>query len=180
MKDRKLATRYARALLGALPDDASRASADTFLRGLAAAIDTDDRTRETLNDPATPRSARLRLLQGASSGSGAPAEVERLLRVVVDHGRIPALPAIASMFHDLLEASRGIVPATITTAKPLDPGMRDRARSVLEKMTGKTVRLECEVDETLVGGAVTRIGSTVYDGSLRTQLDNLKRRMVQE
>ena len=56
----------------------------------------------------------------------------------------------------------------------------DRARRALEKMTGRKIRLECKVDPELLGGAVTRVGSKVYDGSLRTQLEQLKRRLVQE
>ena len=78
------------------------------------------------------------------------------------------------------EEALGIAPAEITTATPLTDDQRQRAESAIQKLTGLDVRLTCKVEPEMIGGAVTRIGSTIYDGSLRTQLQQLRRRMAEE
>lgn len=180
MKDRKLATRYARALIATLPDDATADRVDQFLLSLGQTMERSRDIREALEDPSTSRAARLEALQSLATDLAMPPQVGKFLEAVVDHGRIPQLPAIGTVFHEMREQARGVLAATIQTPVPMTDDMRDRARASLEKMTGKKIRLDCEVDPDLIGGAVTRIGSTVYDGSLRTQLDSLRRRMVQE
>jgi len=180
MNDRKLATRYARALLAALPDPTARDRVSAFLGALGETLETSRAIREAFEDPATPRSSRLDALRGLAREQGMPGEVETFLGTVVEHGRIPQLPVIATVFRELHEHEQGVVAATITTARPMDEALRDRARRALEAMTGKKVRLTTEVDADLIGGAVTQVGSMVYDGSLRTQLESLRRRMAQE
>ncbi len=180
MKDRKLATRYARALLAALPDPARAEAADAFLTALAGAVERFEELDETLLDPAVPRASKLGVLTSLAEAHGAPAEIATFLATVVDHGRVAQIPVIAAVYHELREAEQGIVPATMTTAGPLTPELETRARHALERLTGRTVRLRCEVEPGLIGGAVTRVGSTVYDGSLRTQLDLLRKKMVEE
>ena len=102
------------------------------------------------------------------------------MRVVVNHGRAGNLTEIAKAFSEAREESVGIVPVELQTAAPLPQDLQQRARSILEKLTGRKVRLQFRVDPSRLGGAVARIGSRVYDGSLRTQLDILRRRMIVE
>lgn len=179
MKDRKLAVRYARALLSSIPAEAAEAT-EKFLGGLGQAMLGEDELREALVDPAVPRSRRLDMLQSMAREFGLPAEMERFLATIVEHGRIGVLPVIGEVFRELREEREGIVPVSMTTSTALSPELQDRARKALEGMTGKKVRLSCEVEPELIGGAVTRIGSKQYDGSLRTQLSLLRRRMIEE
>lgn len=180
MKDRKLATRYARALLAALPEPGVREQIAAFLQALATTLDTSHSVRDALNDPAMPRSARVQVLQDLAHTQNLPDEFDAFLATLVEHGRIEHLPTIAAVYRELREAQVGIVAATITTATPMTPELEQRARRALETMTGKKVRLTAEVDADLIGGAITQVGSLVYDGSLRTQLESLRRRMAQE
>ena len=180
MKDRKLAVRYARALLSAFPDPAKSEAADTFLMALRQAMTDSADLRAMLVDPAVPRATRIELLRRMVEQSGLPNELGNFLATLVDNNRTAALPSIAEVFHELREEAMGVVPAEITTAEPLGEELRQRARESMEKLTGRQVRLTCKVDAALLGGAVTRIGSTVYDGSLRNQLTRLRRRMSQE
>ncbi len=178
MKNRKLALRYAHALLAALPDAREQEAAATFLDALAEAMQTSRELRDLLLDPAVPRSSRKSALRALAAQRGMPERVGNFLGLVVDHGRVPDLPAIAQVFREARENAAGIVPASITTAAPLSDELKQRARAALENLTGRQVHLSCEVEPALLGGAVTRIGSQVYDGSLRTQLVNLRRRMA--
>jgi F-type H+-transporting ATPase subunit delta len=180
MRDRKLAVRYARALLSALPDPAQAEATDDFLLGLGATMDESPKFRDIMLDPAFSAAERKEVLGRMVAAAGVPDRVGNFLSTLIDHRRAGSLPSIAQLFHELREESQGIVPAEIATATPLSPDLQERARGAVESKTGRRVRLECRVDPTLLGGAVTRVGSVVYDGSLRTQLDRLRRRMAEE
>jgi F-type H+-transporting ATPase subunit delta len=177
MKDRKLAMRYARALFTALPDPSALESADAVLSALGSAIAGHPDLELLLLHPAVPRRSKKAVLLKLAGGAAAP-PVASFLSVVVDHGRAEQLPAIAEAFHAVREESQGILHAAITTAAPMTADLEAKTRSALERLTGKRIRLTASVDAKLIGGAVTQIGSTVYDGSLRTQLANLRRRMA--
>lgn len=178
LKDRKLASRYARALLGALPDDREAEVADGFLQALHRAFAESAKLRDLLLNPAVARSERKAALRRMAEPAGGPARLANFLSIVVDHNRAAALPAIAEVFHEEREARAGVVPAEIVTARPLGEDLRRRAEQALQRMTGRRVRLGMRTEPAILGGAVTRIGSTIYDGSLRTQLSQLRRSLV--
>jgi F-type H+-transporting ATPase subunit delta len=179
MKDRKVAVRYARALLSAISAPEEAVSVDRFLNELGNAMREPD-FRDLMLDPALPRSTRKTALADLVQRTGLDERVTNFLSTLIDNNRIGSLPSIAEVFHEEREKAQGIVPAEITTAVPLTDEMKERARAAVEKLTGRKVRLTSRVEPKLIGGAVTRVGSTVYDGSLRTQLAQLRRKMDQE
>lgn len=180
MKDRKLATRYARALYDSLPDPSAAELADEFLAALADAISRSADLRNALRNPAVSRASRKKLLVHLAEQHAMPSQVKSFLAILADNGRGGNLVSIATLFHEIREAEAGIVPVQMMTARPLPSDLLDRTRQTLEKVTGKKVRLEVEVSPSLIGGAMARVGSQVYDGSLRTQLDILRQRMAAE
>jgi F-type H+-transporting ATPase subunit delta len=180
MKDRKLASRYAGALLSVFPEASQAEPADHFLTDVSRAMAESEELRDILLDPAYSRTSRKAVLHELADKHSMPHQVHNFLSVIIDHNRAGAIPAIAAVFHEEREKALGIVPAEITTASPLSETLLARAQSTMEKMTGKQVRLTCQVEPDLLGGAVTKIGSKVYDGSLRNQLEKLRRRMAQE
>ena len=179
MKDRKLAARYSRALLSALPA-AAAARADSFLTAVASSMQSLPELRDVFLNPAVSRKEKRAVLTSLADAHDMPQQVRSFLLTVADHGRLEALPTIAAVFHEEREAAEGIVPAVVTTAAPLGPELEERTRLALERLTGKRISLKAEVEPALLGGAVTRIGSMVYDGTLRTQLVKLRRRMSEE
>ena len=180
MKDRKLAVRYARALFAAYPDPAQNEPVSRFLINLGESIGGSRELRDRLLDPAVARPKRAAVLTGLAQRAGLPQGVSNFLTTLVNNNRVAALPAIAAVFEEMREQALGIAPAEITTATPLTDDQRHRAANAIQKLTGLDVRLTCKVEPEMIGGAVTRIGSTVYDGSLRTQLQQLRRRMAEE
>lgn len=180
MKDRKVAVRYARALLEALPDASAVDIADEFLHALATSIDQSDELRDVLLNPAISRAMRIRVLESIADGQGAPKDVKNFLVVLADAGRLASIRSIATVFSEEKDTLRGIVPATVTSASELTPEMQQRTKQTLERLSGRTVRLEVQVDPSLIGGMVTQVGSMVYDGSVKTQLARLRRRMAEE
>ena len=180
MKDRKLATRYARALLGALPDPGLQDRAGAFLDGLGASIEGDAALRAFLFEPAVSTPKKVAALRAAAKAQGAPEFVGSFLETVAAHGRLVNLPSIAEVFRDERERSQGVVSATVTAAAPVPADLRARMQAALEKLSGKKVNLEIDVDPSLLGGAVSKVGSMVYDGSIKTQLARLRARLGEE
>jgi F-type H+-transporting ATPase subunit delta len=180
MKDRKLATRYARALIGALPDAGLQDRAGAFLDGLGDSIEGDAALRAFLFDPAVSTPKKVEALRAVVRVQGAPELLGSFLETVAAHGRLANLPSIAEVFRDERERSQGVVSATMTAAAPVPADLRARVQAALEKLSGKKVNLEIDVDPSLLGGAVSKIGSMVYDGSIKTQLARLRARLGEE
>ena len=178
MRDRKLAMRYARALLSVLRDPAELEKTDVFLTSLAQTLEASPELRRAMLDPAVPRSTRRKILRDLAQRDKLPATVGSFLATLVDNNRLAVLSAVAAVFHEERERQMGVVAAELTSAAPLGAEEQERARTAMERMTGRRIRLTFHVEPELIGGAVTRIGSTIYDGSLRTQLERLKSRMV--
>src|SRR5262245_9823896 len=100
LSDRKLATRYARALLAVLSDPAQAEAAEAFLVALRDAIERSTELRTALLDPVIPASARNSLLQALADQHGMPPRLKNFLRAVVEHGRTPVLPTIADVYRE--------------------------------------------------------------------------------
>lgn len=179
MTDRKLATRYAQALHAALPPGAVDA-ADDFLSAFGAAVAQSSELRDLLLNPAVSQSLRKKVLVSLAEQHGAAREVVNFVRVVVDHGRSAELPAMAEVFHEVRERAEGVVPATVSTATPLPEDLEERLRAALERLSGQKVRVTFMIEPSLVGGVVTRMGSMVYDGTVRSHLAALHRKMAEE
>jgi F-type H+-transporting ATPase subunit delta len=180
MRDRKLATRYSRALLGALPKAAEQDQADAFLAALADSVRENDELRRFLLNPAISLGAKKSLLEKLCADRGVPEHVKTFLNMVAENSRLANLSSIAEVFHLEREASQGSVSARLTAATALTPELQSRAAAALGKLTGRKVNLTVAVDPGLLGGAVAQVGSVVYDGSLKTQLARLRRTMGEE
>jgi len=98
----------------------------------------------------------------------------------VDHRRIGSLRPIIQQFEEAVEAHLGFSRAEVTAAEPLSESQRAALNAQLERLTGKKIRMHVEVNPALIGGALARIGSTVYDGSVRGRLASLERRLTAE
>lgn len=100
------------------------------------------------------------------------------LQVLLRNHRLTELSEVNRRFSKVLDERSGVVSAEVTTARAVPEAQQEALRSKLTAMTGKQVRLSFTTDEELIGGLVTRIGSTIYDGSVRTQLQQVKERMM--
>ena len=100
------------------------------------------------------------------------------LRVLLRNSRLTDLGEINKRFDAVLEERSGKIGAKVTSARELSDPQKAELKSNLEKLTGKEVTLNFDINEEIIGGVVTRVGSTVYDGSVKTQLENLKAQLV--
>jgi len=173
-----IARRYAKALLeiGAASKNAEAMA--TELDSLAAAYRSSPELAEALRNPIFPLSKRRAVLDEITQRLGASRSVRNFALLLLDRGRIKSLPDIARAYAVLLDESLGRVRVRVTSPRPLDSEHERRLRQALEKRTGKNVLLEKYEDASLLGGIVSQIGDIVYDGSVRTQLENLKHQLL--
>jgi F-type H+-transporting ATPase subunit delta len=134
--------------------------------------------RTFFDSPAVPAQARREWLDRALTELGASEPVRNLLALLVENRRLGLLEEILEALREELDRRLGIVEAEVRTARELDVAERRALEEVLEQRTGHRVRARYHVDPGLLGGAVVAIGSTVFDGSVRSQLERLRARML--
>jgi F-type H+-transporting ATPase subunit delta len=100
------------------------------------------------------------------------------LQVLLQNHRLAELSEVNKRFTQILDERSGMVSAQVTTARPVPQSSQEALRAKLATMTGKSVRLSFATDEDLIGGIVTRIGSTIYDGSVRNQLERVREKLA--
>jgi F-type H+-transporting ATPase subunit delta len=100
------------------------------------------------------------------------------LRILLRNNRLTELREINERFISVLDERSGLISAEVTSARPLSETEKAEIRASLEKLTRKKVNLNYKIDEKIIGGVVTRVGSTIYDGSVKTQLENLREELV--
>jgi F-type H+-transporting ATPase subunit delta len=127
-------------------------------------------------DPATKR----RAVEAIAGRMDLDAAVRNFIYVIVDHRRTEMLRQIESAFRDELNARLGVAEAEVTSARELSDGEKKEVTAALEKRTGKKIEANFREDKALLGGAVVRVGSTIYDGSVREQLERMRERLETE
>jgi len=100
------------------------------------------------------------------------------LRVLLRNSRLTELAEINEKFATVLDERNNLVTAEVISARPLSEKQKTEFQANIAKLTGKKVNLNFKTDEDIIGGVVTRVGSTVYDGSVKTQLENLKQQLI--
>lgn len=135
---------------------------------------------EVWEAPSIPGEQKRHLLDAIVARQGIGREVRNFIAVLIDHRRISFLGPIVKQFEQELNERMGFAEADITSAKQLNPEARHELESQVEKLTGKKVRPRYQLDASLLGGAVVRIGSTIYDGSVKGQLQRIHHQLVSE
>lgn len=134
--------------------------------------------REVLMNPSIVNEQKLKVLDAIAGRIGMMGQVRNFLAVIMDHQRLAELDEILTEYHEIADEQSGLSEAEITSARPLNDEDRAELEAQVARVAGGRVRATYREDATLLGGAVVRIGSTVYDGSLRGQFQQLKQRLV--
>jgi F-type H+-transporting ATPase subunit delta len=169
-----LARRYAKAIfeIGVQQGGLDKIGAD--LRTLANAMKTSAELAMTLASPAIRRSDRRKVIDALMQHIGVVTTTRNTVYLLLDGERLSSLPAISREVDRMIEEKAGRVAAEVVSAKPLDPSQLSQITAALEKLSGKKVSISSRQDPDLLGGVVAKVGDTVYDGSLRTQLRTLR------
>jgi F-type H+-transporting ATPase subunit delta len=151
---------------------------DQSLADFAATLNGSTDLREVLENPAFPLEKKVAILDSICEKLKAGHQVRNLLAVLVSHDRIASFAEILAAYRHEIDQRLGISEVRITSARELGAAERKGLQDRITLLAGGKVRAEYEVDGSLLGGAIVRIGSTVYDGSVRGQIDRLKQQLV--
>src|SRR2546425_7868879 len=174
MRSSAAARRYARALFALADETGAVARVRGELAGMARLFESDPALRNALFRPLHPVAERRAVLRSLCERLSLTATVRNFFAYSIDQRRLVDFDAIRAEFEQLADAAAGLVKARVTAAAPLGDGPRERLQSALAARTGRRVELEVSVDPGLIGGAVATVGNVVFDGSLRTQLHQLR------
>lgn len=178
-RTRASAGRYARALLDVAVNESHPEQAE---RELAAFLDLFERhadLQKALTHPTVPVAGKRAVVQQLLDRLKPTSPAGKLLLLLADRDRLALLPELVEVYRDRLTEYQQIVRAEITTAGPLTEDRATALEQRLSAATGRTVTLTTRVDPAIIGGMVTRIGSTVYDGSVATQLQAIRQGLAE-
>src|ERR1700722_8586588 len=173
------AARYARAFAGAVldakldPADVQR-QLDDFAATFAGSKD----LRELLLNPSLPAGKRVFILDVVNRRIGCAALVRNFLAVFINHERLGALSKILEEYRLEMNRRMSISDAEVVTARPLGDEERASLEKQVAELAGTRVSATFRQDKSVIGGAIVRIGSTIYDGSLRGRLERLKEQLI--
>jgi len=178
MSLRTSANRYAKALFDvALEEKADLAQVDRDLEAVVSMMQASPEFAAASNRGLSD-ATRKSLIEAVSKAMTLTTPVTKVLVLLAQDHKLTYLPDLAAAFRERLLAHQNIVRAEVTSAAPLSPEKTKALEVSLSKVTGKKVELSVSIDPELLGGVVAKIGSTVYDGSVRTQLQRMRQDLV--
>ncbi len=173
-----IASRYARALVEVVLEQKTDPDiARQQLNAIVEAVHESIELRRVWESPAVSAEQKRAVLDAIVGRMGVARPIRNFIAVLIDHRRIAMLDDVARQFDTELNAQLGLAEAEISSARPLPADGKRELESQLERLTGKKVRAHYSSDPELLGGVVVRVGSTIYDGSVRGQLEKIKQEL---
>lgn len=173
-----MARRYAAALADVVTARGEAREVREELSAWESMMRTNAQLMEVFSNPTVPYEQKRKVLSAIIERTRVRPTTANFLQLLLQNHRLAELGEINKRFAQVLDERAGVVSAEVVTARPVPDASREALRARLISMTGKDVRLSFTTDEELIGGIVTRIGSTIYDGSVRNQLQQFKERLA--
>ena len=181
MSLRTSANRYAKALFDvALEEKADLDRIDKDLSEMTEILRENTELMRVVDWANVPDAQRRAVMESVLDKIGVAAPVKKLLVLLTEQRKLVYVNDLAEAYRERLLAHQNVVRAEVTSAAPLSPEKTKALEESLSKVTGKKVELSVSVDPELLGGVVAKIGSTVYDGSVRTQLARMRQELVKQ
>lgn len=176
-----VASRYANALVDAVLSaspavDPHQAAAE--LKFFEEMVNGASELRNILLSPAVSSARKRAVVARFAETMPLSRLVRNFVYVLIDHRRIRILDEVRAAFEFIVDERLGLVRADVKSAAPLADPQKNALQAELSRLTGKQVKCDYSVDPDLLGGVTARIGSTIYDGSVRAQLNSLRQRLV--
>lgn len=178
MKSSAAARRYSRALFAIAQESGSIDAVRGELDDMASLLGAEPALANSLFRPLHPAEQRRDLLRAVCERIASSRSVRNFYAFLIDQRRLVDFAAIHEDFERLADEAAGRTRADVVTASPLSDSQRSRLQSALAARTGKQVELDIRVDPSLLGGAIASVGGLVFDGSLRTQLSQLRTALI--
>ena len=177
---RSASLQYATALADIALEQGAAEPVKNQLEGFGAAYAESAELRNVLGSPAVERTAKHGVIEKLAGRLGASRIVRNFLFIVVDNQRTHLLPEILQTFEAVIRQRQGAAEAEVTSAAELTVPQKTQLQQALEGLTGRKIQAKYSLDPALLGGAVVRIGDTIYDGSVRNRLNQMRARLAAE
>ncbi|MBU0680445.1 MAG: F0F1 ATP synthase subunit delta [Proteobacteria bacterium] len=174
MKNAAIAKRYAKALLAVGKDENALDEYATSLNEFAALVAGNPELADALANPIYPLDAREGVMREIVKAAGVSTMMGNFLKLLVQKRRADVLGDIAEMFQNLVDQENNTCQGVVTSATEISADLQAKIQKTLEKITGKRVTVTNKVDASIIGGMIAKVGDLVMDGSIRTQLEDLK------
>ena len=168
-----VARRYAAALADVTIERREEREVQNEVNQWAVMIESNPQLKEVFANPTVAYDQKRKVLEDLISRSRVRETTASFLRVLLKNQRLSQLRDIDERYRLVLDERAGVVAANVTTARPIPEELKTSLHETLTRATGQKVRLTFTTDETIIGGLVARIGSTIYDGSVQNQLERL-------
>ena len=181
MTSRTAATRYAKALMEVASQEAPQGGLEHVAEDLdafIALVRQNPALERVLTNPAVPAPRKRAAVAELTRMGGVSPIVSKLLTLLAERDRLSLLNDLGAIYRDLLMQRQNVIRAEVTTAAPLAAERTQAIEKSLAAVTGKRVSMVTKVDKDIVGGVVARVGSTVYDASIATQLKKIRERLT--
>jgi F-type H+-transporting ATPase subunit delta len=173
-----VARRYATALADVVTARGEAQEVKEELAAWSEMMQSNEQLLEVFRNPTIPYEQKRKVLSALIARVRVRPTTANFLQVLLQNQRLAELSEVNKRFAQILDERSGVVSAEVTTARPVAQSAQAALRDKLAAMTGKSVRLSFTTDEELIGGIVARIGSTIYDGSVRNQLQQVRDRLA--
>ena len=173
-----VARRYATALADVVLERGEAREVQDELNAWEALLQANANLREVFANPTIALDQKRGVLNKLIEAGKPRATTANFLKVLLQNQRVTELGEINGRLAQILDERAGMIAATVTTARPVPEDAQQKLHDTLAGLTGKKVRIDFATDGEMIGGMVTRIGSTVYDGSVRSQLQQIKEKMA--
>ena len=168
-----IARRYASALADVVVERKEEREVQQEIDQWASMIEANPQLKEVFANPTIAYEEKRKVLEELITRSRVRPTTASFLRVLLRNQRLSQLRVVAERFALVLDERGGLVSASVTTAKPIPEDLKNQLRETLAAATGRNVRVTFDTDETIIGGLVARIGSTIFDGSVQNRLERL-------
>lgn len=173
MSSQTVARRYASALADVIIERAEQTAVREELAAWERLLVSNPPLMEVFSNPTIPYEQRVKVLEELIRRTRVRQTTANFLRILLGNQRLPELSQVNERLAQVLDERAGVVSALVISARPVAASTKVALEQKLKEVTGKNVRLNFGTDQSLLGGLVTRIGSTVYDGSVRNELSRL-------
>jgi F-type H+-transporting ATPase subunit delta len=178
LSSQSVSRRYAIALADVVGETKQELIVQQELKSWEAMINENPQLRQVFENPTIPYEQKKRVLDELISRTHVAQTTSNFLQILLRNQRLAYLSQITARLNEILDERAGMVAAHVATAKPLNEETKKTLSDKLARHTGKAVRLDFSIDDSLIGGVVTRVGSTVYDGSIKTQLEQIEKTLM--
>jgi F-type H+-transporting ATPase subunit delta len=149
------------------------------LHGIEALLNESDPLRRVMENPSIPGDRKRAVLDAITMRLGTTRQVRNFIAVLTDNRRLPLFSEILKQLEQELNDRQGFAEAQVSTARQLSDPEKQMLEAEIAKMTGKKVRALYEQDASLLGGAIVQVGSTIYDGSVKGQLEKIRQQLLE-